>query len=99
MERKQVSISTELTQLVHGTLRGLQECIGLGKTILALLSYEEQLVPNWDFEKPLLLRVADASQNPVGSYLRYCGTYMTPSRQTAAPGLERAAAMRGHLRE
>jgi hypothetical protein len=66
--------------------RRLLDDIGLGKTARALLSYEEQLknVTNWDFEKPLLLRVADSSQNPVGSFLRYGGTYMTPSRQTAA---------------
>jgi hypothetical protein len=66
--------------------RRLLDDIGLGKTVRELLHYEAQLekVPNWDFEKPLLLRVADASQNLVGSFLRYSGTYMTPSRQTAA---------------
>jgi hypothetical protein len=66
--------------------RRLLDDIGLGKTARALLGYEEQLenVTNWEFEKPLLLRIADASQNPVGSFLRYSCTYMTPSRQTAA---------------
>jgi len=66
--------------------RRLLDDIGLGKTALELLRYEKQLekVTNWDFEKPLLMRVADSSQNPVGSFLRYGATYMTPSRQTAA---------------
>jgi hypothetical protein len=64
----------------------LLDDIGLAKAVLELLRYDEQLekVPNWDLEKPLLLKVADTSQNPVGSFFRYCGTYMTPSRQTAA---------------
>jgi hypothetical protein len=101
MKPSKIVINGKLTvPLFHGTStlftksiretgldgRRLLDDIGLGKTVLALLSYEEQLekVPNWDFEKPLLLRVADASQNPVGSFLRYCCTYMTPSRQTAA---------------
>lgn len=81
--------STLFTESIRETGLGgrrLLDDIGLGKTARALLSYEQQLenVTNWAFEKPLLLRVADSSQNPVGSFLRYGGTYMTPSRQTAA---------------
>jgi hypothetical protein len=81
--------STLFTESIRETgLGGRRQLddIGLGKAALELLRYEAQLekVPNWDFEKPLLLRVADTSQNQVGSFLRYCGTYMTPSTQTAA---------------
>jgi hypothetical protein len=81
--------STLFTNSIRETGLGGQrqlDDIGLAKAVLELLRYEAQLekVPNWDLEKPLLLKVADTSQNPVGSFLRYCGTYMTPSRQTAA---------------
>ena len=60
--------------------------IGLSSAIRALLKHEEELVSisNWEFEKRLLLRIAGLSQNPTGSFLRYGGTYLTPSQETAA---------------
>ena len=67
--------------------RRMLDFIRLPDAIRELLKhYEQQLekIPNWDFERTLLVRIAEPEQNLVGSFLRYCGTYLTPSKQTAA---------------
>ena len=63
----------------------LLEEMGLGIAIRELLKHEDELqtIPNWDFEKRFMLRIAGVQENPKGSIFRYCGTCVTPSRETA----------------
>jgi hypothetical protein len=71
--------------------RNVIEDLGLRAIVHELLTYDEDLatIPNWTFERQFLLKVAEdpSCQNPVGHTgfnFRYGGTYVTPSKQTAA---------------